>query len=49
MTDVTDKPTRQKIVPKKGGLFVVGDKKATKKKDTVKPVETEDKDDANQS
>ena len=48
---MTDKPTRVKIVPKHGGLFVVGEeevKKPTKKKDTVKPV-IEDKDNVNKS
>ncbi len=47
---MTDEPTRKKVIPKKGGLFIVGDnKKPAKEKKTTKPVESEDQADANQS
>jgi len=47
---MTDEPTRKKVIPKKGGLFIVGDdKKPAKEKKTTKPAVTEDQADADQS
>lgn len=47
---MTNKPARVKVIPKKGGLYLVGDKekKPAKKKTTDKPA-TEDKDNVNES